>query len=143
MQTRIILTEVSSRSVLGSQLVMLASNLLKRNIDDLLRLRGYTHKDLAQWCRRSESWISKIYRHTNRGIPLKYLDRIADFFGLATYQLFQPGISPLTERRSGHDRRSGRDRRISHAQRVIRELGPPLTRKRGRPPRERNEYDVA
>ena len=48
-------------------------------------------------------------------MPLKYLDRIADFFGIATYQLLQPGISPLTERRSGLDRRLGRDRRISHA----------------------------
>lgn len=111
---------------------MLASNLLKRNIDDLLKLRGYTHKDLAQWCHRTEGWISKIYRNQNREIPLKYLDRIADFFGLATYQLFQPGISPLTERRSGRDRRTGDDRRISHAQRVMRETAPKLEKARRR-----------
>ena len=50
-----------------------------------------------------------------RGVPLKHLDRIADFFGIATYQLLQPGISPLTERRSGRERRTGHDRRVSMA----------------------------
>jgi hypothetical protein len=89
--------------------------LLKHNIDSLLRARGQTRKELAIWCRRTESWISQIFTESTRGIPLKYLDRIADFFGIATYQLFQPGISPLTERRSGFDRRKVRDRRLSAA----------------------------
>ncbi len=88
--------------------------LLKHNIDTMLVARGQTRKDLAMWCRRSESWMSQIFTNEERGIPLKYLDRIADFFGIATYQLLQPGISPLTERRA-KTRRSGRDRRISQA----------------------------
>lgn len=79
---------------------MRASLLLKSNVDALLRARGQNRKDLAQWCRRSESWISKIFRNPNKDLPLRYYDRIADFFGLAVYELFRPGISPLTERRA-------------------------------------------
>lgn len=92
---------------------MKAHHLLKQNIDTLLQARRQKRKELAAWCRRSESWLSQIFTDDERNLPLKYLDRIADFFGLSTYQLFQPGISPLTERRNGGDRRSGQDRRIS------------------------------
>jgi transcriptional regulator with XRE-family HTH domain len=96
-----------------------AHYLLKKNVDALLKARQQTRKELAFFCRRSEAWISKIFGSPNRNIPLKYLDRIADFFGLATYQLFQPGISPLTERRKGKDRRTGRDRRVSRVTEVL------------------------
>lgn len=92
---------------------MKAGYLLKQNVDALLSARKQTRHDLAQFCRRSDAWLSKILGKDDRNIPLKYLDRMADFFGLATYQLFQPGISPLTERRKGGDRRSGRDRRVA------------------------------
>jgi hypothetical protein len=90
-----------------------AGNLFKHNVDALLKRRGQTRHDLAMWCRRSDAWLSKILGQDDRNLPLKYLDRIADFFGLAAYQLFQPGITPLTERRSNADRRTGRDRRIA------------------------------
>lgn len=93
---------------------MQANRLMKQNIDALLRARGQTRKDLAVWCRKTESWISKIMREERREFPMKYFDRIADFFGIATYQLIQPGITPLTERRSKLSRRSGQDRRISN-----------------------------
>lgn len=97
--------------------------LLRHNIDALLSARGLTRKDLAQWCRRKESWLSKALsddpKNANRELPTKYWDRIADFFGLATYQLIQPGISPLTERRGGADRRRGRDRRIETSVRIV------------------------
>jgi hypothetical protein len=92
---------------------MHANRLMKSNIDALLRARGQTRKDLAIWCRKTESWISKIFTEDRREFPMQYFDRIADFFGIATYQLLQPGISPLTERRAGTQRRSGRDRRVS------------------------------
>lgn len=92
-----------------------ASELLKHNIDALLRARGQTKPELARYCRRSRSWLDKIFSEDRREVPLKYLDRVADFFGIATYQLFQPGISPLTERRVSTDRRAGHDRRISNA----------------------------
>lgn len=92
-----------------------AGRLLKLNIETLLKARGQTQHELARYCHRTDAWLSKILSDSNgedREVPLKYLDRIADFFGIATYQLFQPGISPLTERRHA-DRRIGRDRRIS------------------------------
>lgn len=95
---------------------MKADYLFKHNIAALLRSRGQTKHDLAQWCRKSDAWISKILGTANRNVPLKHLDRIADFFGLAAYQLFLPGITGLTERRSSQNRRSGKDRRISMAQ---------------------------
>ena len=102
--------------------------LLRHNIDTLLKARGQTRHDLAFSCGRSDAWLSKILSEKPsdqaRGLPVKYLDKIADFFGIATYQLFQPGISPLTERRSGRERRTGRDRRVSNAQR---DLLPPHT----------------
>lgn len=104
---------------------MQATRLLKHNIETLLKARGQTQHDLAQWCRRTDAWLSKILSESpennqSRSVPLKYYDRIADFFGIATYQLFQPGISPLTERRGGRERRTGLDRRVSHAQEGLR-----------------------
>lgn len=108
---------------MGLTTALKASRLLELNIDALLRARGQKRTDLAKWCRRSDGWLSKILSEdqaAKRGLPMKYLDRIADFFGIATYQLFQPGISPLTERRNGFDRRKLRDRRVSQA--VLSEL---------------------
>lgn len=97
---------------------MKASALLKHNIDTLLKARGQNRRELAIWCRQStdkkvDAWISHIFTRADREFQLKYLDRIADFFGIAVYQLFQPGISPLTERRTGEERRVKPDRRIS------------------------------
>ena len=105
---------------------------LKQNIDAILRARKLSRRDLAQHVlrtmdKRADAWISHIFGpkgYATREIPLKYLDRIADFFGIETYQLFQPGISPLTERRSSRDRRSGQDRRVSKSQETLR---PPHT----------------
>ena len=99
--------------------------LLAANIQTLLRERGQTQKELAVHCKHSEVWISKILCG-DRAVRLKDLDFVANFFGIATYQLFQPGISPLTERRSNRDPRSGRDRRISDAQRVMQMPPKPL-----------------
>ena len=90
-----------------------ANELLKRNIDALLQERKRTRADLARWCRRSRSWLDKIYGEDRREIPLKYLDRIAEFFAFAPYQLFQPGIASGAERRRGSDRRKSRERRLS------------------------------
>lgn len=99
--------------ILYPSVTLRAPLLLKENIDALLRRRGYRRKDLAQWCHRTEGWLSKIFRESERGVPLKYLDRMADFFGLTTYQLFQPGIARSSERRRGLERRSSVERRIS------------------------------
>lgn len=93
--------------------------LLKENIDALLSDRHLRRKDLAQWCRRSESWLSQIFTSPERNVPLKYLDRIADFFNVSVYQLFQPGISQRFERRKA-ERRSGKDRRLSAMNQQVR-----------------------
>jgi transcriptional regulator with XRE-family HTH domain len=107
-----------------------APYLLRSNIDALLKARGQTRHDLAFYCRRTDAWLSKIFTDNpdvqRNGIPLKYLDRISDFFGIATYQLFQPGISSLTERRKA-ERRLGRDRRVSHLTQQAREALKPTS----------------
>lgn len=96
------------------------ARLLAENVTALLKARGQSQHDLAHWCRKTDVWVSQ-FLHGKRLWQLDDLDRIADFFGLATYQLLQPGISPLTERRVG-DRRSGRERRIGHQLREVQAL---------------------
>lgn len=75
----------------------------------LLVARNENAASLATWCNHDKSWASKVLAG-DREPQLKDLDRIADFFGIDTYMLFQPGIEPLLERRRG-DRRKGIDRR--------------------------------
>lgn len=100
---------------------MRAHRLLAENISGLLRARHLRQHDLALWCRHTDVWLSYILSG-KREPQLKDLDRMADFFGIATYQLFQPGVAAASERRSGLDRRGGRERRISHETRVARDL---------------------
>jgi hypothetical protein len=100
-----------------------ARYILKKNIKALLQARGQDQKTLAFWCRKKESWISQFLTKPERGLRMAELDRVAEFFGLEVYQLFLPGISTLTERRSGRDRRSGVDRRVSHVGAILE--GPP------------------
>ena len=100
---------------------MKAQSLLAQNVEALLKSRGLKQVDLANWCRKSEVWVSQ-FLGGKRSWKIKDLDRIADCFGVATYQLFQPGISTLTDRRR-RDRRSGRERRQSFAQRSMLPVG--------------------
>jgi len=97
---------------------MKAQYLLRENIKALLRARKEDAINLARWLDHDKSWINKIL-NGHREMQIEDFDRVADFFGIATYQLFQPGISSLTERRIGSDRRSGKERRVGHAQRVM------------------------
>lgn len=89
-----------------------ATTIMRHNVSTLLSARKETQAELAGWLRHSRSWINK-FLNGERQIQMKDLDRIADFFGIAAYQLFQPGISPLTERRI-QERRKHRERRIGH-----------------------------
>lgn len=89
--------------------------LLAENIRTLLFRRNLDAGALAVWCGHKPPWISKII-NGGRGVQVKDLGKIADFFGLTVAQLFQHGISELaerrvTERRAGADRRTGQDRR--------------------------------
>jgi len=95
-----------------------AINQLRENVKALLRVRKEDQKTLAFALGRHPTTINKFLKGT-REIQLQDLDRMADFFGLATYQLFQPGISLLTERRQGSDRRTGRERRVGHRFRAL------------------------
>jgi hypothetical protein len=105
---------------------MKALPLLKHNIDTLLRERRHTRRDLAMWVRQSmdkkkiDPWISHIFSKPDAEFQMKYLDRIAEFFGVPVYQLFQPGISHLTERRKA-ERRTGKDRRVSAMNQRVRQ----------------------
>jgi hypothetical protein len=92
-----------------------ADVLLSMNIRALLAARRMDAIALASWCGHKAPWISKILS-LERGVQVKDLGRIADFFGLDVCDLFQRGITPLTERRrvqrrSGGERRSIIDRR--------------------------------
>jgi transcriptional regulator with XRE-family HTH domain len=110
-----------------------AVNQLRENIKALLLVRKEEQKSLALAASIDPSTLSKFLKG-EREIQLANLDAVADFFGIATYQLFQPGISVLTERRVS-ERRAGRDRRIGHAQRqlgALRAALEPARPKRGR-----------
>lgn len=103
------------------QLQPKALYVLRRNIEALLATRKEDQVALARWVGHSRSWLNKFLLG-DREIQLRDLDRIGTFFGIEPYQLFQPGIGRLTERRSGLDRRNGRERRIGHAVRLATEL---------------------
>ena len=91
---------------------------LRENIAALLSAQRKTQHDLAFSLGRGRSWINKFLQGT-REIQMKDLDGIAAFFHIQTYQLFQPGISQMTERRSGSDRRQGFERRTPENQQAM------------------------
>lgn len=110
-----------------------ADLLLAENLRALLHARRIDAKALAIWCGHGAPWISKVLKG-ERGVQIKELGKIADFFGLTVAQLFQEGISPLTERRrltrrGGADRRSGEDRRRDVRPQVHPDV-PPFPRSR-------------
>ncbi len=107
-----------------------ADILLARNIRSLLDKRNIDDSALAAWCGHRPAWLSKILSG-ERGMQIKDLGRVADFFGLSVFELFCYGIDPLLERRkggrrSGNDRRGARDRRCS-SQDARQPLGGPIT----------------
>ncbi len=116
---------------------MKAQFILRENIKALLRTRKEDEINLARWLDHDKSWINKIL-NGHREMQIEDFDRVADFFGIATYQLFQPGISQVTERRSGRDRRAGRDRRVSNAQRHLASVASEIDRLRPRRPSSSN-----
>lgn len=121
---------------------MHAKYLLKENIKALLRARKEDASTLASWLNHDKSWINKIL-NGHREMQIEDFDRVSDFFGIATYQLFQPGISTLTERRISGDRRSGRDRRIGHAHRTMRAVAVDIdgARPKGRDGEQRDRIN--
>jgi hypothetical protein len=98
---------------------MKANRIVKENIAALIRQSGLSRKDVAQWCHKSESWISKVFKEDRREFANSDMDRIADLFGIDVYRLYQPGVARTTERRKGSDRRASRERRVSKAERLV------------------------
>lgn len=98
---------------------MKAPFIVRQNLGSLLAGRKETAAALARYVGKHKTWMSQFLTGKRSELQLSDLDKIADFFGIATYQLFQPGISTLTERRSRTDRRTGRDRRIGHDVRML------------------------
>lgn len=90
---------------------------LKENVRALMAARHVRQLELALWCGHGKSWLNK-WLNNDREIQFKDLDRLADFFGMLPHELFTPGISSLTERRTGIQRRKGADRRMSFPDRL-------------------------
>jgi hypothetical protein len=97
-----------------------ALHVLRQNIRALLMDRKESEALLAQAIGfKHRSSLNKFLNNDRSGFQMWRLDKMAAFFGLPVYQLFQPGISPLTERRSSVERRRGHDRRVGHAHRYM------------------------
>lgn len=94
---------------------------LRENLVALMRSRGMTQDELATAVGRKKSWLNKFLKGS-RQIQLVDIDRMADYLGVSTYQLFQPGLSRMAERRVG-ERRTGADRRVALSLRTA-ELPP-------------------
>lgn len=90
---------------------------LRMNVEFLLAQRRRSKADLAAEMKIDPSTLSKFLRGS-REIQFHHLDGMAAFFGTQIYELFQPGISPLTERRKIADRRMGLDRRQTKRDRL-------------------------
>ncbi len=82
--------------------------LVIENIRALLYQRRVKAKDLAMFCGHEPAWLSKIMAG-ERKVGIADLPRIAEFFGLETYQLLQHGIS---DERRRFQRRGGAERRV-------------------------------
>jgi len=94
--------------------------LLARNLRALLHARRVDDSALAAWCGHKPAWLSKIL-NGERGLRVKELGRVADFFGVEVAVLFQYGIDAVLERRKytrrmSFDRRQIQDRRQSLSQ---------------------------
>lgn len=112
-----------------------ALHLLRQNVRALLVTRKESEALLAKCLGfKHRSSLNKFLNSERAGFQMWRLDKLAAFFGLPVYQLFQPGISPLLDRRVDPDRRSGKDRRIGHSQRVMLTLAAELDAHR--PPRK-------
>jgi len=125
---------------------MKAARRLAENVVELLGRERFSQHDLAQWCRKSDPWVSQFLRG-ERNWQLDDLDRVADMFGLQTYQLFIPGISARSERRVGLERRSRKDRRVGQARQFMMNTAKEID---GKHPRRRSpdvlaasEHDAA
>jgi transcriptional regulator with XRE-family HTH domain len=90
---------------------------IRENVKHLLKARGIDQKDLAFAIHKHPTTINKFLKGT-REVQLGDLDAMADVLGVDVYQLFQPGLSSVTERRH-HERRVGLERRVGPTKRQM------------------------
>jgi transcriptional regulator with XRE-family HTH domain len=108
--------------------VLKMAEMLRRNIRALLADRKESGAELARSCGNSRYWISMFLRGDRDEVQIEDIDKMAAHFGIAPFQLISPGISRLTERRSGQDRRTGHDRRVGHTGRLLTSLRTELNK---------------
>lgn len=86
---------------------------LRANVKELIRVRGFTQQEVAIAAEVDATTFSKFLNGKDeREIQLWQLDKIAELFDMAVYELYLPYLPGVhAERRKG-DRRSGRDRRV-------------------------------
>lgn len=96
-----------------------ALHVLRENVRALLSARKESEAWLATCLGfKHRSSLNKFLNRERTGFHMWRLDRLASFFGVPVYQLFQPGIAPNTERRVS-ERRSRVERRIGHSHRML------------------------
>lgn len=105
---------------------------IRTNLLALLHRDRVTPAALSFACGHNRSWMSRFLQRKRHELQLADLDRIADFFAVATYDLFRPSAGSITDRRKIRERRSGLERRVGHAQRTMLATAAELARVRGK-----------
>lgn len=110
-----------------------ALNVLRLNIESLLKQDRIQQKSLADALGHHKSWINKFLKGTRPQLSLVDLPVIANFFGVEVHQLFTPGATAITDRRQGAERRQaarqGRQTSVSAAAADLR--GKTVEQRRG------------
>jgi transcriptional regulator with XRE-family HTH domain len=116
-----------------------ALHILRLNVRAGLLKRGESEAQLATNLGfKHRSSLNKFLNSERAGFQMRRLDKMAAFFGVAVYQLFQPGTSELTDRRHSQ-RRSGQDRRIGHQYRHMTASANTIEDAR---PHRRGQHDI-
>lgn len=93
---------------------------IRTNITALLTRDHVTPSALSGACGHTRSWMSRFLQRKRHELQLGDLDKIADFFQIAVYDLFRPTHGSISDRRRlKGDRRTGLDRRVGHAYRAM------------------------
>jgi hypothetical protein len=98
---------MNSRSVSGATS---SSDVLRRNVLELMEWRKWNQADLASSIDRTQPWLSKRLTGKTR-FNVDDIERIAGAFLIAPHTLLYEGGIGQWERRCGRDRRAGADRR--------------------------------
>jgi transcriptional regulator with XRE-family HTH domain len=101
--------------------------IVRDRIRALLDASPDNQRGLAMYCRKSQSWVSKILK-AKRNLSLRDIDAVAGFFNMTAPQLLTLPDRPLLypDRRTNKDRRHGaKDRRVGRERRTRPATGDP------------------